>query len=116
MWFSNNILKLLYRFSNWLHDLRYDFRVDRDALKKLRYAVCGLGDSAYGDEFNVAAANIDKWLGRLGATRIYPVGECDKKAGQKGQFDVGADGFVSELEDKHSLEFSPHQHCIPVRR
>ncbi|KAL0137418.1 hypothetical protein V8B55DRAFT_1528165 [Mucor lusitanicus] len=94
-------------FSNWLHDLRYDFRVDRDALKKLRYAVCGLGDSAYGDEFNVAAANIDKWLGRLGATRIYPLGECDKNADQKGQFDVWSNGFVSELEDKHSLEFSP---------
>ncbi|KAG1239684.1 hypothetical protein G6F68_018394 [Rhizopus microsporus] len=56
-------------FSNWLHDLRYDFRVDRDVLKKLRYAVCGLGDSAYGEDFNVASANIDKWLGRLGATR-----------------------------------------------
>ncbi|CEP10585.1 hypothetical protein [Parasitella parasitica] len=94
-------------FSNWLHDLRYDFRVDRDALKKLRYAVCGLGDSAYGDEFNVAANNIDKWLGRLGATRIYPLGECDKNADQKGQFDVWSNGFVSELEDKHSLEFSP---------
>ncbi|KAK4512948.1 uncharacterized protein ATC70_003659 [Mucor velutinosus] len=94
-------------FSNWLHDLRYDFRVDRDALKKLRYAVCGLGDSAYGDEFNIAAANIDKWLGRLGATRIYPLGECDKNADQKAQFDVWSNGFVSELEDKHSLEFSP---------
>ncbi|GAA5803645.1 hypothetical protein HPULCUR_009128 [Helicostylum pulchrum] len=94
-------------FSNWLHDLRYDFRVDRDALKKLRYSVCGLGDSAYGDEFNVAAANIDKWLGRLGATRIYPLGECDKNADQKGQFDTWSTGFVSELEDKQCLEFSP---------
>ncbi|OBZ87499.1 S-adenosyl-L-methionine-dependent tRNA 4-demethylwyosine synthase [Choanephora cucurbitarum] len=94
-------------FTNWLHDLRYDFRVDRDALKKLRYAVCGLGDSAYGEEFNIAAANIDKWLGRLGATRIYPLGECDKNADQKGQFDVWSNGFVSELQDKHSLEFSP---------
>ncbi|KAG2235119.1 hypothetical protein INT48_006500 [Thamnidium elegans] len=94
-------------FSNWLHDLRYDFRVDRDALKKLRYSVCGLGDSAYGDEFNVAAANIDKWLGRLGATRIYPLGECDKNADQKGQFDTWSNGFVSELEDKQCLEFSP---------
>ncbi|KAI8980510.1 hypothetical protein BDB01DRAFT_796655 [Pilobolus umbonatus] len=94
-------------FSNWLHDLRYDFRVDRDALKKLRYAVCGLGDSAYGEEFNVAAANIDKWLGRLGATRIYPLGECDKNADQKHQFDTWSDGFVSELKDKQSLEFAP---------
>lgn len=76
-------------------------------LKKLRYAVCGLGDSAYGEEFNLAAANIDKWLGRLGATRIYPLGECDKQNDQKSQFDVWCNGFVSELQDKHSLEFSP---------
>ncbi|KAI8876785.1 hypothetical protein K501DRAFT_337875 [Backusella circina FSU 941] len=94
-------------FSNWLHDLRYDFRIDRDVLKKLRYAVCGLGDSAYGEEFNLAAANIDKWLGRLGATRIYPLGECDKQHDQKSQFDIWCNGFVSELQDKHSLEFSP---------
>ncbi|CAO3703429.1 unnamed protein product [Rhizopus stolonifer] len=94
-------------FSNWLHDLRYDFRVDRDALKKLRYAVCGLGDSAYGEEFNVASANIDKWLGRLGATRIYPLGECDKNADQRSQFDLWSNGFISELQDKHTLEFSP---------
>ncbi|KAG0742138.1 hypothetical protein G6F57_007867 [Rhizopus arrhizus] len=94
-------------FSNWLHDLRYDFRVDRDVLKKLRYAVCGLGDSAYGEDFNVASANIDKWLGRLGATRIYPLGECDKNADQKAQFDVWSSSFISELQDKHTLEFSP---------
>ncbi|KAI9472126.1 MAG: hypothetical protein EXX96DRAFT_582967 [Benjaminiella poitrasii] len=94
-------------FSNWLHDIRYDFRVDRDSLKKLRYAVCGLGDSAYGDEFNVAAANIDKWLGRLGATRIYPLGECDKNADQRGQFDEWIGGFVDELGDHHTLEFAP---------
>ncbi|KAI7900974.1 uncharacterized protein BX663DRAFT_544510 [Cokeromyces recurvatus] len=96
-------------FTNWLHDLRYDFRVDRDALKKLRYAVCGLGDSAYGEEFIVAAANIDKWLGRLGATRIYPLGECDKNADQKGQFEDWANGFITELQDQHTLEFAPAQ-------
>lgn len=76
-------------------------------MKKLRYAVCGLGDSAYGEDFNVASANIDKWLGRLGATRIYPLGECDKNADQKAQFDVWSSSFISELQDKHTLEFSP---------
>ncbi|KAI8991668.1 radical SAM superfamily-domain-containing protein [Mycotypha africana] len=95
-------------FTNWLHDLRYDFRVDRDVLKKLRYAVCGLGDSVYNEEFNVAAANIDKWLGRLGATRIFPLGACDKSHDQKAQFDLWSNRFVSELvEDEHILEFTP---------
>ncbi|KAI9277572.1 radical SAM superfamily-domain-containing protein [Sporodiniella umbellata] len=94
-------------FSNWLHDLRYDFRVDRDVLKKLRYAVCGLGDSAYGEEFNVASANIDKWLGRLGATRMYPLGECDKNADQRAQFELWTQGFIHELQDRQTLEFAP---------
>lgn len=81
--------------------------MDRLALQKLRYAVCGLGDSAYGEEFNVAAAQIDKWLGQLGATRIYPLGSCDKNADQKAQFEEWADQFVKELHDKSSLEFAP---------
>lgn len=81
--------------------------MDRLALQKLRYAVCGLGDSAYGDEFNVAAQQIDKWLGQLGATRIYPLGACDKNADQKAQFDEWAAQFVAELHDKQTLEFAP---------
>ncbi|KAI7860427.1 hypothetical protein BDC45DRAFT_430579 [Circinella umbellata] len=94
-------------FTKWLRDIRYDWRVDRLALQKLRYAVCGLGDSAYGDEFNVASQQIDKWLGQLGATRIYPLGSCDKNADQKAQFDEWARQFINELHDKQSLEFSP---------
>ncbi|KAI9495231.1 hypothetical protein BDB00DRAFT_760609 [Zychaea mexicana] len=96
-------------FTKWLRDLRYDWRVDRLALQKLRYSVCGLGDSAYGDEFNVAAQQIDKWLGQLGATRIYPLGACDKNSDQKAQFDEWCRQFINELQDKQSLEFSPAQ-------
>lgn len=95
------------RFTKWLRDLRYDWRVDRLSLQKLRYAVCGLGDSAYGDEFNVAAQQIDKWLGQLGATRIYPLGACDKNNDQKAQFDEWSRQFVAELQDKQTLEFAP---------
>ncbi|KAL0086750.1 hypothetical protein F4703DRAFT_1978083 [Phycomyces blakesleeanus] len=104
---SYNIEGPLDWFTKWLRDIRYDFRVDRIALNKLRYAVCGLGDSAYGDEFNVASQDIDKWLGQLGATRIYPLGACDKNADQKTQFETWAHQFVSELQDSHSLEYAP---------
>ncbi|KAI8374703.1 uncharacterized protein BYT42DRAFT_577340 [Radiomyces spectabilis] len=104
---SYNVEGPLDWFTKWLRDLRYDFRVDRLALQKLRYAVCGLGDSAYGDEFNVASQDIDKWLGQLGATRIYPLGSCDKNADQKAQFDAWSEQFIGELRDKRSLEFSP---------
>ncbi|KAI9021497.1 hypothetical protein CLU79DRAFT_887879 [Phycomyces nitens] len=104
---SYNIEGPLDWFTKWLRDIRYDFRVDRIALNKLRYAVCGLGDSAYGDEFNIASQDIDKWLGQLGATRIYPLGACDKNADQKTQFETWAQQFISELQDSHSLEYSP---------
>ncbi|KAI7870998.1 hypothetical protein BDF14DRAFT_1878836 [Spinellus fusiger] len=104
---SYNIEGPLDWFTKWLRDIRYDFRVDRIALSQLRYAVCGLGDSAYGEEFNGASQDIDKWLGQLGATRLYPLGACDKNADQKGQFDAWTDRFIAELEDSRSLEYAP---------
>jgi tRNA wybutosine-synthesizing protein 1 len=68
-------------FYKWLEDTRYDFRVDKQALSKMRFAVFGLGDSAYGDQFCIQPRNIDKWLGQLGAKRLYPLGEGDKNSG-----------------------------------
>ncbi|KAI9280586.1 hypothetical protein BC943DRAFT_283130 [Umbelopsis sp. AD052] len=94
-------------FSKWTRDLRYDFRVDRLSLQKVRFAVCGLGDSEYGEEFNVASAEIDKWFGQLGGSRIYPLGACDKNADQQAQFSAWTSGFIAELEDGHALDFHP---------
>jgi tRNA wybutosine-synthesizing protein 1 len=81
--------------------------VDRLSLQRIRFAVCGLGDSEYGEEFNAASADIDKWFGQLGASRIYPLGSCDKSADQQAQFNSWISGFISELQDSHSLEFHP---------
>lgn len=101
------ILTRLSRFSKWTRDLRYDWRVDRLSLQKIRFAVCGLGDSEYGEEFNAASADIDKWFGQLGASRIYPLGACDKNADQQAQFSSWTFGFIAELEDARALEFHP---------
>ncbi|KAJ2961781.1 hypothetical protein NQZ79_g3031 [Umbelopsis isabellina] len=104
---SYNVEGPLDWFSKWTQDLRYDWRVDRLSLQKIRFAVCGLGDSEYGEEFNAASADIDKWFGQLGASRIYPLGSCDKSADQQAQFNSWVSGFISELQDAHSLEFHP---------
>jgi len=104
---SYNVEGPLDWFSKWTRDLRYDWRVDRLSLQKIRFAVCGLGDSVYGDEFNAASADIDKWFGQLGASRIYPLGACDKNDDQGGQFAFWAAGFIAELEDGHALDFHP---------
>lgn len=47
----------------------------------MKFAIFGLGDSAYGDQFCIQPRNIDKWLGQLGAKRLYPLGEGDKNSG-----------------------------------
>lgn len=66
-----------------------------------------MGDSEYGEEFNAASADIDKWFGQLGASRIYPLGACDKNADQQAQFSSWTFGFIAELEDARALEFHP---------
>ncbi|KAJ1974649.1 Fe-S oxidoreductase, partial [Dimargaris verticillata] len=66
----------------WLEDTRYDHRVAKGSLSHLRYAVFGLGDSAYSDEFGFAGRAADKGFGTLGARRMYPLGEGDKNEDQ----------------------------------
>jgi len=48
-------------------------------LKGLRYAICGLGDSAY-TTYLVNPTTIDKGLTAVGATRIGEMGEADANA------------------------------------
>lgn len=45
-------------------------------LPKLRFSVCGLGDSTY-ERFANCGKELDKRLGELGATRITPRQDCD---------------------------------------
>ncbi|CAI2183510.1 11497_t:CDS:10 [Funneliformis geosporum] len=89
-------------FYKWLEDTRYDFRVDKQALSKMRFAVFGLGDSAYGEQFCTQPRNIDKWLGQLGAKRLYPLGEGDKGSDQEKSFESWQLSLVNVLFDPSS--------------
>merc|ERR1711970_936641 len=42
-------------------------------LKELRFAVFGLGNSLYADNYNVIAKNVDQFLSQLSAERIIPL-------------------------------------------
>ncbi|CAK9440047.1 uncharacterized protein LODBEIA_P41470 [Lodderomyces beijingensis] len=73
-------------FLEHLIDTYQDFRVDKYPLRSLLgFAVLGLGDSESwsGDKFCQQAKLADKWLGKLGGRRLYPVGTvCMKYQGE----------------------------------
>lgn len=64
-------------FQTWLYDTAFDFRVPRNALEKLNYAVFGLGDSSFGEDFLKGPKSIVEWLSKLGAKRIFKFGMFD---------------------------------------
>ncbi|KAK3810329.1 MAG: hypothetical protein J3Q66DRAFT_381883 [Benniella sp.] len=86
-------------FLKWLEDTRFDWRVERQALNKLKFSVFGLGDSAYGDDFCNGPRSADKWLGQLGAQRVWPFGEGDKNGDQGGAFKQWNDAILDSLLD-----------------
>ncbi|KAK3758165.1 hypothetical protein RRG08_060822 [Elysia crispata] len=57
-------------FYTWLKDVAEDFRVTKSTLAGLHFAVVGLGNSLYGDNFNAVAKKMDDWLHTLSANRI----------------------------------------------
>lgn len=64
-------------FCKWLEEASNDFRFGKTYLKGMRYAVFGLGNSAYASHFNKVGKNVDKWLWMLGAQRVMTRGEGD---------------------------------------
>ncbi|XP_034024452.1 S-adenosyl-L-methionine-dependent tRNA 4-demethylwyosine synthase TYW1 isoform X2 [Thalassophryne amazonica] len=64
-------------FCKWLEEASTDFRYGKTYLKGLRYAVFGLGNSAYVGHYNTVSKNVDKWLWMLSGMRILTRGEGD---------------------------------------
>ncbi|KAM5228645.1 S-adenosyl-L-methionine-dependent tRNA 4-demethylwyosine synthase TYW1 [Ctenodactylus gundi] len=64
-------------FCKWLEEAANDFRFGKTYLKGMKYAVFGLGNSAYLSHFNKVGKNVDKWLWMLGAHRVLTRGEGD---------------------------------------
>uniref|UniRef100_A0A8C6W2L0 tRNA 4-demethylwyosine synthase (AdoMet-dependent) n=1 Tax=Nannospalax galili TaxID=1026970 RepID=A0A8C6W2L0_NANGA len=91
-------------FCKWLEEAANDFRFGKTYLKGLRYAVFGLGDSAYQSHFNKVGTNVDKWLWMLGACRMLTRGQGDRNAVQSKHGSIEADfeawksKFLSRLQ------------------
>lgn len=73
-------------FLEHLRETYQDFRVDKYPLTSLvGFAVLGLGDSESwnGEKFCYQAKLVDRWMGKLGGRRLFPVGEvCMKYEGE----------------------------------
>jgi hypothetical protein len=72
--------------SEYLRDLATDFRVSKDILSKLKYAVFGLGNSEYGHNWGRAAVQMDEDLRVCGGQCLVPVVIGDDSGDQDGQF------------------------------
>ncbi|KAH9393761.1 S-adenosyl-L-methionine-dependent tRNA 4-demethylwyosine synthase [Tyrophagus putrescentiae] len=59
-------------FCKWISEASSDFRFASDELKQLKFAIFGIGDSAYGNEFCLLARNLNDWLSKMKADRFYP--------------------------------------------
>jgi tRNA wybutosine-synthesizing protein 1 len=94
-------------FLGTLEDTYQDFRVDKYPLKKLLgYSVIGIGDSeSWGssDKFCYQAKKADYWLGKLGARRIFPLGEICIKTGGDAKINEWLDMYVDALKDDEPI-------------
>lgn len=89
-------------FLEHLKDVAQDFRVDKYPLRRLAgFSVLGLGDSESwgGSKFCYQAAAADKWLGKLGGRRLFPLGQvCMKHDGEEKALQW-VNGFAELLTD-----------------
>lgn len=84
-------------FLEFLEDTATDFRVDKYPLKPLSgYTVLGLGDSeSWPELFCYQSKMADKWLSKLGARRVFPMG----KLCVKNNFKENTDTYINRLID-----------------
>ncbi|KAJ3185187.1 S-adenosyl-L-methionine-dependent tRNA 4-demethylwyosine synthase [Geranomyces variabilis] len=99
-------------FYTWLEDSRFDHRVESTAMRNLRFAVFGLGDSVYGDDFCTVAKQVDRYIADLAGNRICPLTFGDKQKDTEAQFVAWTTlllsrltGVVNHLSVADSMDF-----------
>lgn len=94
-------------FLEHLTDTYNDFRVDKYPLKALLgFAVLGLGDSeSWGesDKFCYQAKLADRWLGKLGGRRLFPMGNICMKFEGEPKANEWIQGFASLMNDDEPI-------------
>ncbi|KAK7208405.1 flavodoxin and radical SAM domain protein [Myxozyma melibiosi] len=96
-------------FIETLKDTYNDFRIDSRPLRRLGgYAVFGLGDmNGWDHMFCYQALLVDKYLGKLGAPRAFPVGTGNVKGDIEKEFKEWSDHLFDTLADPTSVAEIP---------
>lgn len=71
-WSKGRLPENCHHFLLELEDLVHDFRVSKDLLSKVQYAVFGLGGELYGEHFCTAADSVHAALKELGGSGLFP--------------------------------------------
>lgn len=92
-------------FHKWLNETRTDFRIDSRLLSSVRYAVFGLGDSHYDNNYCTVGSQVDMWMAELAAVRIAPLACGDQNTikslhkGQRADFLAWMEEMLPAVED-----------------
>jgi tRNA wybutosine-synthesizing protein 1 len=89
-------------FFDWVQYEAYDFRVGNDALKKLSFAVFGLGGALYMENFAKCTAELHESLqNKLGATALVPYSRGDDQTNLQDRFRVWSQRVLAALTGGH---------------
>lgn len=92
-------------FYQQLKEDALDFRLHKNVLKNVRYAIFGLGHSDYGNNFNKVAKNMDKFLKKLSSKPLVKSYYADTASSKDiyDQFDTFTTSLLKSVE--HHLSF-----------
>jgi tRNA wybutosine-synthesizing protein 1 len=90
-------------FFDWLKDMSLDFRVANTWLRAQKYAIFGLGNSLYDEDYCKAATTLDDDLLSLGAVPFFTLGKGDDQTDQEAQFKVWKDNMLPRLCEEYAL-------------
>jgi len=88
-----------------LQEAATDFRVSKNELEKLTFAVFGCGNSLYVDNFNKVAREVDRCLTELGAKRLVKTELADENTVKS--VHGGLEGHYSKWSSQLTSAFQP---------
>ena len=100
-------------FYKWLEESAKDFRIQHSLLKGLKFAVFGLGNSLYSDNFNTIGKNCDKFLHQLSGERISSLKLGDENVSEskngslEGDFEAWKTKLVTNIHKRNDKKETP---------